>query len=60
MRKGRDIMWTQQIINTKRGTFELFTKEMANRFVLHITIHNLMKLGITLRMFYCYASCISH
>lgn len=26
MRKGRDIMWTQQMINTKRGTFELFTK----------------------------------
>lgn len=26
MRKGRDIMWTQQIINTKRGTFEIFTK----------------------------------
>ncbi|HFF3191968.1 alpha/beta hydrolase [Bacillus cereus] len=26
MRKGRDIMWKQQMINTKRGTFELFTK----------------------------------
>ncbi|KAA0761470.1 alpha/beta fold hydrolase [Bacillus sp. SH5-2] len=26
MWKGREIMWTQQIINTKRGTFELFTK----------------------------------
>ncbi len=25
---------------------------MANRFVLHITIHNLMKLVITLRMFF--------
>lgn len=26
MGKGRDIMWKQQMINTKRGTFELFTK----------------------------------
>ncbi|MEK4744664.1 MULTISPECIES: alpha/beta fold hydrolase [unclassified Bacillus (in: firmicutes)] len=26
MRKGSDIMWKQQIISTKRGTFELFTK----------------------------------
>ncbi|RFB57755.1 alpha/beta fold hydrolase [Bacillus thuringiensis] len=26
MKKGRDIMWTQQMIPTKRGTFELFTK----------------------------------
>ncbi|MGG2936999.1 alpha/beta hydrolase [Bacillus pacificus] len=26
MKKGRDIMWKQQMINTKRGTFEFFTK----------------------------------
>lgn len=26
MGKGRDIMWKQQMVNTKRGTFELFTK----------------------------------
>lgn len=26
MGKDRDIMWKQQMINTKRGTFELFTK----------------------------------
>ncbi len=26
MGKGRDIMWKQQMIHTKRGTFELFTK----------------------------------
>ncbi|NWK67711.1 alpha/beta hydrolase [Bacillus paramycoides] len=26
MRKGSDTMWKQQIINTKRGTFELFIK----------------------------------
>lgn len=26
MRKGSDIMWKQQIINTKRGKFELFIK----------------------------------
>ncbi|MEG7881750.1 alpha/beta hydrolase [Bacillus paranthracis] len=26
MRKGRDIMRKQQMVNTKRGTFELFTK----------------------------------
>lgn len=37
MRKGRDIMWTQQIINTKRGTFELFTK--GNGESLCITHH---------------------
>ncbi|WP_434165063.1 alpha/beta fold hydrolase [Bacillus thuringiensis] len=37
MRKGRDIMWTQQIINTKRGTFELFTK--GNGEPLCITHH---------------------
>ncbi|AYF08651.1 MULTISPECIES: alpha/beta fold hydrolase [Bacillus] len=37
MRKGSDIMWTQQIINTKRGTFELFTK--GNGEPLCITHH---------------------
>lgn len=37
MRKGRDIMWTQHIINTKRGTFELFTK--GNGEPLCITHH---------------------
>ncbi|MDA2329001.1 alpha/beta hydrolase [Bacillus cereus] len=37
MRKGRDIMWTQQIINTKRGTFELFTQ--GNGESLCITHH---------------------
>ncbi|MBE7095856.1 alpha/beta fold hydrolase [Bacillus cereus] len=37
MRKGRDIMWTQQIINTKRGTFEIFTK--GNGELLCITHH---------------------
>ncbi|WHY28539.1 alpha/beta fold hydrolase [Bacillus wiedmannii] len=37
MRKGRDIMWKQQIINTKRGTFELFTK--GNGEPLCITHH---------------------
>ncbi|TKI17054.1 alpha/beta hydrolase [Bacillus wiedmannii] len=37
MRKGRDIMWTQQIINTKRGTFEIFTK--GNGEPLCITHH---------------------
>ncbi|WP_226604728.1 alpha/beta fold hydrolase [Bacillus cereus] len=26
MRKGSDIMWKRQMIHTKRGTFELFTK----------------------------------
>ncbi len=26
MGKGRNIMWKQQMVNTKRGTFELFTK----------------------------------
>ncbi|HDR8185481.1 TPA: alpha/beta hydrolase [Bacillus thuringiensis] len=26
MRKGRDIMWKKQMLPTKRGTFELFTK----------------------------------
>ncbi|MED2802235.1 alpha/beta hydrolase [Bacillus thuringiensis] len=26
MRKGNDIMWKRQMIHTKRGTFELFTK----------------------------------
>lgn len=51
MRKGRDIMWIQQMIHTKRGTFELLQREMANRFALHITIRNLMRLVITLRMF---------
>ncbi|MCW1240536.1 alpha/beta fold hydrolase [Bacillus pretiosus] len=37
MRKGSDIMWTQQIINTKRGTFEIFTK--GNGEPLCITHH---------------------
>lgn len=37
MRKGRDIMWTQQIVPTKRGTFELFTK--GNGEPLCITHH---------------------
>ncbi|WP_270341843.1 alpha/beta fold hydrolase [Bacillus mobilis] len=37
MWKGREIMWTQQIINTKRGTFELFTK--GNGEPLCITHH---------------------
>ncbi|MCU5066465.1 MULTISPECIES: alpha/beta fold hydrolase [Bacillus cereus group] len=37
MRKGRDIMWTQQMIHTKRGTFELFTK--GNGEPLCITHH---------------------
>ncbi|WP_157407001.1 alpha/beta fold hydrolase [Bacillus cereus] len=37
MRKGRDIMWRQQIINTKRGTFELFTQ--GNGESLCITHH---------------------
>ncbi len=37
MRKGRDIMWTQQIINTKRGTSEIFTK--GNGEPLCITHH---------------------
>ena len=44
-------MWKQQTINTKRGTFELLLKAVANRFALHITIPNLMRLVITLRMF---------
>ena len=51
MGKGRDIMWKQQMVNTKRGTFELLLKAVANRFALHITIRNLMRLVITLRMF---------
>lgn len=37
MRKGRDIMWIQQMIHTKRGTFELFTK--GNGEPLCITHH---------------------
>lgn len=37
MKKGRDIMWTQQMIPTKRGTFELFTK--GNGEPLCITHH---------------------
>ncbi|MBP3969422.1 alpha/beta hydrolase [Bacillus sp. WL1] len=37
MGKGRDIMWKQQMINTKRGTFELFTK--GNGEPLCITHH---------------------
>ncbi|MEK4709172.1 alpha/beta fold hydrolase [Bacillus sp. FSL R10-2780] len=37
MRQGSDIMWKQQIINTKRGTFELFTK--GNGEPLCITHH---------------------
>ncbi|MFH7830814.1 alpha/beta fold hydrolase [Bacillus luti] len=37
MWKGRKIMWTQQIINTKRGAFELFTK--GNGEPLCITHH---------------------
>ncbi|MEB9682027.1 alpha/beta hydrolase [Bacillus anthracis] len=37
MRKGRDIMWKQQMIHTKRGTFELFTK--GNGEPLCITHH---------------------
>lgn len=37
MRKGSDIMWKQQIINTKRGTFELFIK--GNGEPLCITHH---------------------
>ncbi|MGE6547836.1 alpha/beta fold hydrolase [Bacillus mycoides] len=37
MRKGSDIMWTQQMIHTKRGTFEIFTK--GNGEPLCITHH---------------------
>ncbi|WP_142343342.1 alpha/beta fold hydrolase [Bacillus cereus] len=37
MRKGRDIMWIQQMIHTKRGTFELFTKGSGEP--LYITHH---------------------
>lgn len=37
MRKGSDIMWKQHMINTKRGTFELFTK--GNGEPLCITHH---------------------
>jgi proline iminopeptidase len=37
MRKGSDTMWKQQIINTKRGTFEIFTK--GNGEPLCITHH---------------------
>ncbi|MDA1801507.1 alpha/beta fold hydrolase [Bacillus cereus group sp. BY6-1LC] len=37
MRKGRDIMWIQQMIHTKHGTFELFTK--GNGEPLCITHH---------------------
>ncbi|PGZ58591.1 proline iminopeptidase [Bacillus cereus] len=37
MRKGRDIMWKQQMVPTKRGTFELFTK--GNGEPLCITHH---------------------
>ncbi|WP_144660596.1 alpha/beta fold hydrolase [Bacillus tropicus] len=37
MRKGREIMWKQQMINTKRGIFELFTK--GNGEPLCITHH---------------------
>ncbi len=37
MRKGRDIMWKQKMIHTKRGTFELFTK--GNGEPLCITHH---------------------
>ncbi|MED0959933.1 alpha/beta hydrolase [Bacillus paramycoides] len=37
MRKGSDTMWKQQIINTKRGTFELFIK--GNGEPLCITHH---------------------
>lgn len=61
MRKGRDIMWTQQIINTKRGTFELFTK--GNGESLCIT-HHYSQFNETgdyfADVFTCYASCISH
>ncbi|WP_128856631.1 alpha/beta fold hydrolase [Bacillus sp. CDB3] len=37
MRKGSDIMWTQQMIHTKRGTFEFFAK--GNGEPLCITHH---------------------
>lgn len=37
MRKGRDIMWKRQMLRTKRGTFELFTK--GNGEPLCVTHH---------------------
>ncbi|MFB5251216.1 alpha/beta fold hydrolase [Bacillus mycoides] len=37
MKKGSDTMWKQQIVNTKRGTFEIFTK--GNGEPLCITHH---------------------
>ena len=50
MWKGREIMWIQQIINTKRNS-NSSQKELVNPFALHTTIHNSMQLAITLRMF---------